>query len=839
MILKSIHLVNFKKYKKAVITLTNSMIGIFGDNGAGKSSLFEAVTWCLYGVTQSMEGREGVKQQDLIIDGEEEMGVEVEFSLGSHLYKVARYFNAKKGSRSRLWIDGKLQARKSREVATRIEQDLGLNVKGFISSSFIRQKELDLITSKVASERKKLINRLFNLRIYEKFEEAAKNKKKVKENELQVILSRIEEKEKELEQLPGLEKALRELKETVAALESQYNAVQRESESIKMKYTALEKDYKQYQTLESTLKVMEKDVENTESTLKEKNMDLKEIEEAASKKEALTPEYQNFLGKKEKFSLLDKTKSEYDAKMNKLTNIRTEIQITEKNLKERITECKEEIAGLNREEAELKESETILETVRKKIGELEYVPQKREEEIQQLDKIKEKEAGILAEKTKYESRITDLTEELEEIQSMGIGALCPKCKRPLDKEHLDKLITKYTAEIAVHEKAKEKYESKEKHLAEMRKELITKLEDLKKKEKDLNALKKEEQKYAKAETKIEEIKKRIKDLETRTAEHKENLKETEERKKEVLTLKKEIQELEFDPAEYENLKKEVEEKASIEREMINLEARVSKREDVLKSIEDSKIVLATQKEQMNNMKTELETLANIPGEFDAVKKERDQIAEKELTVSKEYTEKKTQYTERTKELEKLHKSEKDLETARKNRKETEDMITVYAVLQDAFKHIPVQIQSRLQPRIRKETSALLNEITEGKYPFIDLGKDYSLTVYYDGVYYPISRFSGGENDLINLCLRVGISRVLLSLSSKKSFARIQSLFLDECFGSFDLERRKNLLAALNQLRKYFAQIILITHIEEIKEALPEAFLVEELEDGSSVIKRIK
>jgi DNA repair exonuclease SbcCD ATPase subunit len=44
---------------------------------------------------------------------------------------------------------------------------------------------------------------------------------------------------------------------------------------------------------------------------------------------------------------------------------------------------------------------------------------------------------------------------------------------------------------------------------------------------------------------------------------------------------------------------------------------------------------------------------------------------------------------------------------------------------------------------------------------------------------------------------------------------------------------------LAQLRKYFAQIILITHIEEVKEALPEAFFVEEGEDGSSVIRKIK
>jgi exonuclease SbcC len=229
----------------------------------------------------------------------------------------------------------------------------------------------------------------------------------------------------------------------------------------------------------------------------------------------------------------------------------------------------------------------------------------------------------------------------------------------------------------------------------------------------------------------------------------------------------------------------------------------------------------------------------VPEKFSAAKDKKDHILGKELEVSRQYTEKKTVYQEREKEIQRLHRVKEELEDLKRNQKDLENMIVTYAVLQEAFRQIPVQIQSRLRPRIRNEASSLLREITEGKYPYIDLGKDYSVTVYYDGQYYPISRFSGGEKDLINLCLRVGISQVLVSLSSLTSFARIQSLFLDECFGSFDIERRRNLLAAIAELRNHFAQIVVITHIDEIKEALPEAFLVEELPDGSSLVRKVK
>ncbi|MGD2250522.1 MAG: SMC family ATPase, partial [Candidatus Methanofastidiosia archaeon] len=787
MILKRIHLVNFKKYEKSSISLGKSLIGIFGNNGAGKSTLFEAVTWCLYGAAQSMEGKEGVHQKDLIRDGEHEMGVEVEFTLGNHEYKVARYLNDKRGTRARLLIDGKLQARKSRDVTKRVSQDLGLHAKGFISSSFIRQKELDLITSQIASQRKKLINRLFNLRVYEKYEQAAKEKKKEKENELQGIITQIKEKEKDLELLPELESQLHELKKRKSHLQGEYDSITTRSETIKQKYAQLEEKYETYQKLVSQCTVLKNDIENTQKILKEKEEELKTIDKAAKKKESLQSEYDKYIKLKEKFTALDKIKSQYDAKVNQMQNLQTEIDITGKAIEQRITELTTEINEYRTKKEQLKESEEKLEKVKKEISALEDVPQKIEEKNEKLHKMKDKKSGFLAEKAKHDSHIQELNKELTDIQSIGIGAPCPKCKRPLKKEHITQLVTQLSNEITVHEKAKEKYESKEKHLIEMEQELTTKIKNLKEKEKKLHELKKEEKKYMKAHIQIEDITKRIKENTSKIEENTKKYNELEKRKEDIKQLQTEIEKLKFNPKEYEKIKKDVEEKSLIEKDMITLTERISKKGHVMNQIEKTHKTLETLKEDAEKNFKLLHEYNNIPEKFEQIKKEKEDITKKELQISKEYTEIKILYQEREKEFKKLQKS-KDVLTQMKKKKDiSEDMIQVYAVLQDAFKQIPVQVQSRLRPRIRKETSTLLEEVTEGKYPYIDLEKDYSLTVYYDGEYYPISRFSGGEKDLINLCLRVGISRVLVSLSSQKNFARVQSLFLDECFGSFDRE----------------------------------------------------
>jgi exonuclease SbcC len=97
--------------------------------------------------------------------------------------------------------------------------------------------------------------------------------------------------------------------------------------------------------------------------------------------------------------------------------------------------------------------------------------------------------------------------------------------------------------------------------------------------------------------------------------------------------------------------------------------------------------------------------------------------------------------------------------------------------------------------------------------------------------YPLSRFSGGEGDLANLCLRLAISRVI----ADRSGSNVDFLILDEIFGSQDQTRKRNIMLTLNQLAKQFHQIILITHIEDVKDFMENVINVKEREDGTSYV----
>jgi exonuclease SbcC len=78
----------------------------------------------------------------------------------------------------------------------------------------------------------------------------------------------------------------------------------------------------------------------------------------------------------------------------------------------------------------------------------------------------------------------------------------------------------------------------------------------------------------------------------------------------------------------------------------------------------------------------------------------------------------------------------------------------------------------------------------------------------------VRRFSGGEQDLASLCLRLALSRTL----AHQRGVETRFVILDEVFGSQDYERRRLLIGQLAELaRSEFQQIFVISHTDDIYE----------------------
>jgi len=91
-------------------------------------------------------------------------------------------------------------------------------------------------------------------------------------------------------------------------------------------------------------------------------------------------------------------------------------------------------------------------------------------------------------------------------------------------------------------------------------------------------------------------------------------------------------------------------------------------------------------------------------------------------------------------------------------------------------------------------------------------------------------FSGGEAFRVNFAVRLALSEVL----AQRAGARLQSLVIDEGFGSQDAQGRQRLVEAINLVRPDFAKILVITHIDELKDVFPTRIEVEKTDRGSTV-----
>jgi exonuclease SbcC len=92
-------------------------------------------------------------------------------------------------------------------------------------------------------------------------------------------------------------------------------------------------------------------------------------------------------------------------------------------------------------------------------------------------------------------------------------------------------------------------------------------------------------------------------------------------------------------------------------------------------------------------------------------------------------------------------------------------------------------------------------------------------------------FSGGESFRANLALRIAISKLL----ARRAGAQLQTLVIDEGFGSQDSQGRSLVVEAINSIQHDFERIIVITHIEELKDLFPARIDVVKTASGSRVV----
>jgi exonuclease SbcC len=188
--LQSLTLKNFKSYgpDPQTIDLSNiDAVGIGGRNGAGKSTLIEALTFALYGKASATEVRE-LGDDALINDRASEAYVSVTFEKDGNTYTVERTIRRKGAAKARL--TSQIMPHPIADVKAvnaKVESILGMGYETFVSSTIIRQDEMDRLTARRPAERKEMLAKIFGLQAYEMMREKAHEKAWQVKNEIAAL----------------------------------------------------------------------------------------------------------------------------------------------------------------------------------------------------------------------------------------------------------------------------------------------------------------------------------------------------------------------------------------------------------------------------------------------------------------------------------------------------------------------------------------------------------------------------------------------------------------------------------------------------------------------------
>ena len=294
-------------------------------------------------------------------------------------------------------------------------------------------------------------------------------------------------------------------------------------------------------------------------------------------------------------------------------------------------------------------------------------------------------------------------------------------------------------------------------------------------------------------------------------------------KKDIDLLIKERNKLGFDSTEYSRLDEKVKKlrKKRIAENYANAKTELNRLPTVNQELETSKDTLSALVNNKRTLEGELRQLVKIEEKYIKAKQLFD-AAQTAFNNNNILLAKETERERQAKEdLMELEKKEQKLKKNLKQIEQLKEEISTLEELRGVFKNIPENILRRLRPFIEKEGTDIINELSNSEITTLNIEEEtLNVAATMNGEVRPIHYFSGGQKTRINMALRVAISRILSKLpqTEEHAFATMQTLFIDEGdFGNLDEAGIREAIAVVRNLTKEFNRVILVSHVDAIRE----------------------
>lgn len=277
---------NFMCYGEDVPTLHFDSIHVAclcGDNGHGKTALLDAVTWALWGTARATPTSTGavnsLNQDELVHQGKSDMSVELDFMAKGQRYRVIRRRSV--GARGRnprsaleLQIaedadDGAGAPAKYRAISgsvirdtnRRITEILNMDFKTFVNTAYLAQGQADLFTTSTPTERKTCLAAVLDMAYYARLSERANNRSKEIQSDMQTNRAAIEVRKADAARRPEYERRLADARERIADAKPKAAKQRREADRLRGETQALEARQREFEGLAQRVAAAERDAD--------------------------------------------------------------------------------------------------------------------------------------------------------------------------------------------------------------------------------------------------------------------------------------------------------------------------------------------------------------------------------------------------------------------------------------------------------------------------------------------------------------------------------------------------------------------------------------------------
>ncbi|MGA2971858.1 MAG: SMC family ATPase [Candidatus Bathyarchaeia archaeon] len=292
------------------------------------------------------------------------------------------------------------------------------------------------------------------------------------------------------------------------------------------------------------------------------------------------------------------------------------------------------------------------------------------------------------------------------------------------------------------------------------------------------------------------------------------------------------------------LQEQIESFQQLELRKARLEAEASRLPKLEETEKELRATLDKASKSKESTEAKLQKLKSAAEEYEKLDQEKSKVSETLAELREERGKADSTIKHLGQVLEQINTAKKELQRIKGEVGSKTETIPIYKILEEAFGKdgIPTAILRDLVPEVEDEASRILRELSNGRMNInFRFGRttgrgtqtDELIIEAEDGTgKHPVTRFSGGERMRINLALRLGISEVIARRSGYKG--KIETLIIDEGLGALDEEGRQATLEILRQLRQRFKKILVISHVDEVKDAFDTKLLISKTSAGQSI-----